>query len=332
VLTRTYDGGVRAAQVTRLDGPDAVEVVDLPEPDGDGVVIEVAAAGVCFPDVLLTRGQYQVTPDLPFVPGSEVAGQVRSAPASSGYAAGDRVAAFPFLGGFAEVVAADPAMVFPLPDSVGYEQGAALPMNYLTCHFALRERGRLQPGETVLVHGAAGGIGTAAVQLATAWGARVIAVVSSDDKARVARDAGAHEVVPVEGFRAAVAELTSGRGVDVVVDPVGGDRFTDSLRSLAPGGRLLVIGFTAGAIPEVKVNRLLLGNLSVVGVGWGAWWTGRGGPGPAFLRQQWDDLVPLLESGAIDPVIGEVRDLDDVVAALTAVDERRATGKTLLTP
>ena len=309
-----------------------MEVVDLPEPDGDGVVIEVAAAGVCFPDVLLTRGQYQVTPDLPFVPGSEVAGQVRSAPASSGYAVGDRVAAFPFLGGFAELVAADPAMVFPLPDAVTFEQGAALPMNYLTCHFALRERGRLQPGETVLVHGAAGGIGTAAVQLAVAWGARVIAVVSSDDKARVARDAGAHDVVPVEGFREAVAELTSGRGVDVVVDPVGGDRFTDSLRSLAPGGRLLVIGFTAGAIPEVKVNRLLLGNLSVVGVGWGAWWTGRGGPGPAFLRQQWDDLLPLLESGAIDPVIGEVRDLDDVVAALTAVDERRATGKTLLTP
>ena len=126
--------------------------------------------------------------------------------------------------------------------------------------------------------------------------------------------------------------LTSRRGVDVVVDPVGGDRFTDSLRSLAPGGRLLVIGFTAGSIPEVKVNRLLLGNISVVGVGWGAWWTGRGGPGPGFLRQQWDDLVPLLESGAIDPVIGEVRDLEDVVAALTAVDERRAVGKILLTP
>ena len=138
-----YDGRMRAAQVTRLDGPDAVEVVDLPDPSGDGVVVEVAAAGICFPDVLLTRGQYQITPDLPFVPGSEVAGLVRSAPVSSGYAAGDRVAAFPFLGGFAEVVEADAAMVFPLPDSVTFEQGAALPMNYLTCHFALRERGRL---------------------------------------------------------------------------------------------------------------------------------------------------------------------------------------------
>ncbi len=295
-------------------------------------MIEVAAAGVCFPDVLLTRGMYQVTPELPFVPGSEVAGAVRTAPASSGLGVGDRVAAFPFVGGFAELVHVDPAVVFPLPDTVTFEQGAALPMNYLTCQFALRERGRLTDGETVLVHGAAGGIGTAAVQLAAAWGARVIAVVSSDEKAQVARDAGAHEVVMADGFRVAVADLTAGRGVDVVVDPVGGDRFTDSLRSMAPGGRLLVIGFTAGEIPQVKVNRLLFGNLSVVGVGWGAWWTGQEGPGPGYLRQQWDELVPLLESGAINPVIGEVHELDDVVAALTAVEERRATGKVLLTP
>ena len=325
---------MRAAQVTRLDGPSSVEVVDLPEPEGDAtqVVIDVAAAGICFPDVLLTRGRYQVTPDLPFVPGSEVAGRVRSAPAGSGFEEGDRVAAFPFLGGFAEVVAAPPTHVFPLPERVTFEQGAALPMNYLTCHFALRERGHLREGETVLVHGAAGGIGTAALQLARAWGARTIAVVSTDDKAEVARGAGADDVVLADGFRAAVADLTGGRGADVVVDPVGGDRFTDSLRALAPGGRLLVIGFTAGSIPEVKVNRLLLNNLSVVGVGWGAWWTHPAGPGARFLRQQWDDLVPLLESGAIDPVIGEVRDLAEAADALAAVDERRALGKVLLTP
>ena len=285
-----------------------------------------------FPDVLLTRGLYQVTPELPFVPGSEVAGRVRSAPSGSGCEVGDRVAAFPFLGGFAEVVEADPAMVFPLPDSVTYEQGAALPMNYLTCHFALRERAGLAVGETVLVHGAAGGIGTAAVQLAAAWDARVIAVVSSQDKVEVARTAGAQEVVLAEGFREAVRGLTSGRGVDVVVDPVGGERFPDSLRSLAPGGRHLVLGFTAGSIPEVKVNRLLLHNISVVGVGWGAWWTGPGEPGPTYVRRQWDDLVPLLVSGRVDPVIGEVRALDDVAAALSALEERRATGKVLLTP
>lgn len=321
---------MRAAQVTRLDGPDAVEVVDVPSPDvPEGqVLIDVAAAGVAFPDVLLTRGEYQMKPPPPFIPGAEVAGVVRVAPAGSGLSVGDRVAAFPFLGGFAEQVACDPSLVFPLPDNVSFEQGAALPMNYLTCHFALRLRGRLAEGEKVLVHGAAGGIGTAAIQLAKAWGATVYAVVSDDAKADVARGAGADEVVLAEGFKDAVAELTSGKGVDVVVDPVGGDRFTDSIRSLAPLGRLLVIGFTAGAIPEVKVNRLLLNNIDVVGVGWGAYWMGR----PGFVRAQWDDLVPLLETGQLDPVIGEVRALDEVGAALRDIDERRATGKIILKP
>lgn len=328
---------MRAAQVTRLDGPSAVEVVDIPDPQDAGVpatrvVIDVAAAGVCFPDVLLTRGEYQLRPDPPFVLGSEVAGVVRSAPPGSGFGAGDRVAAFCVLGGFAGAVAVDPAMVFPLPEATTWSSGAALPMNYLTCHFALRERGRIRAGDAVLVHGAAGGVGTAAVQLAKAWGARVVAVVSTDAKADVARAAGADDVVTADGFKDAVADLTSGRGVDLVVDPVGGDRLTDSLRSLAPGGRHLVIGFTAGSIPEVKVNRLLLGNLSVVGVGWGAWWTHPAGPGTGYLRRQWDELVPFLESGAIDPVVGEVRALDEVADALTAVDERRAVGKVLITP
>lgn len=321
---------MRAAQVTRLDGPDAVEVVDVPSPDvPDGqVLIDVAAAGMSFPDVLLTRGEYQMKPPPPFIPGAEVAGVVRVAPAGSGLEVGDRVAAFPFLGGFAEQVVCDPSLVFPLPDGVTFEQGAALPMNYLTCHFALKARGRLAEGEKVLVHGAAGGIGTAAIQLAKAWGATVYAVVSDDAKADVARQAGADEVVLAEGFKGAVSELTSGHGVDVVVDPVGGDRFTDSIRSLAPLGRLLVIGFTAGSIPEVKVNRLLLNNIDVVGVGWGAFWMNR----PGFVRKQWDDLLPLLEAGQLDPVIGEVRALDEVGAALRTIDERRATGKILLTP
>jgi NADPH2:quinone reductase len=219
-------------------------------------------------------------------------------------------------------------MVVPLPDGVTFDQGAALPMNYLTCHFALRTRGRLAEGEKVLVHGAAGGVGTAAIQLAKAWGATVYAVVSDDEKEAVARGAGADEVVRADGFKDAVADLTSGHGVDVVVDPVGGDRFTDSLRSLAPLGRLLVIGFTAGSIPEVKVNRLLLNNIDVVGVGWGSFWSGR----PGFVREQWDDLVPLLEAGRLDPVIGSVRSLDEVGVALSDMEERRATGKVLLTP
>jgi NADPH2:quinone reductase len=321
---------MRAARVTRLDGPDAVEVVDVPEPDvpTGRVLVEVVAAGVSYPDVLLTRGQYQMRPDPPFTPGAEVAGVVRDAPAGGALAPGDRVAAFSVLGGFAELAVVEPALTFPLPDGVTFEVGAALPMNFLTCHFALVTRGRLAEGETVLVHGAAGGIGTAAVQLATALGARVLAVVSTEGKGDVARAAGADEVLPVEGFREAAMDLTHGRGVDVVVDPVGGERVTDSLRSLAPLGRLLVVGFTGGSIPEVKVNRLLLNNLDVVGVGWGAYWM----PRPEFVRRQWDALVPLLEAGRLDPVIGTVRELDEVATALTEIDERRATGKVLLTP
>lgn len=319
---------MRAAQISTLDGPRAIQVVDVPEPEaGDKVLIEVHAAGVTYPEVLQSRGEYQMKPQLPFVPGSEVAGVVRSAPEGSGIAAGQRVAAFPSLGGFAEVVAAPPAMVFALPDRTSFEQGAALPMNYLTMHFALRRRGKLLEGESVLVHGAAGGLGTAAVQLAKAYGARVLAVVSSDAKGEVARAAGADEIVPSEGFRDAVKELTGGRGVDVVVDPVGGDRFTDSLRSLGREGRILVLGFTGGEIPTVKVNRLLLNNVSVVGVGWGAFWAGSA---PGFPKEQWQELYPLLESGKLDPVLGSVHPLADVVEAVTELDERRAAGKVLL--
>ncbi|MFA9447099.1 NADPH:quinone oxidoreductase family protein [Egicoccus sp. AB-alg6-2] len=319
---------MRAVHVTRLEGPDAVEVVEVDEPaavDGQ-VVIDVHAAGVTFPDVLLTRGEYQIKPDPPFAPGSEVAGVVREAPSDGPLRPGDRVAAFPGFGGFAETVVVDPRLVFPLPDDVGFAAGAGLPMNYLTVHFALIRRGRLQPNECVLVHGAAGGVGTAAIQLANAYGARVIAVVSSDAKAEVARQAGAEEVVSADGFRDRVKEMTDGRGVDLIVDPVGGDRFTDSLRCLAPEGRLLVIGFTGGEIPTVKVNRLLLGNTSVVGVAWGA----------HFLRDlsypqiQWADLLPLIRRGALRPILGGSYPLERAVEALRELDERRATGKVVL--
>lgn len=320
---------MRAARVTRLDGPAAIEVSDVPEPTGDGnVLIDVAAAGVTFPDTLLTRGQYQIRPEPPFILGCEVSGVVRAAPPGSGFAAGDRVAAFPGFGGFAETVAAPPSAVFPLPAAVSFEAGAALPMNYLTVHFGLVRRGGLHPGETVLVHGAAGGIGTAAIQLAKAYGATVIAVTSTVDKAEVARAAGADDAVLAEGFRQAVKERTGGRGVDIVVDPVGGDRFTDSLRALAPEGRLLVIGFTGGEIPTVKVNRLLLNNISVVGVGWGAFWQGQ----PEYLREQWTDLLPLLEAGRLDPPLGPEFPLEEAAAAVAELDERRATGKILIKP
>lgn len=307
---------MKAIQVTSLTGPADVALADIDEPRGQ-VLIDVAYAGVTFPDVLLTRGLYQIRPDLPFVPGSEVSGTVRAD--GSGFRAGDRVAAFPGLGGFAQTVAADPRMVFALPDSISLQAAAALPMNYLTVHFALCRRGHLREGQTVLVHGAAGGVGTAAIQLAKALGAHVIAVVSEPSKAATATAAGADEVVLAEGFRQAV-----GQRVDIVVDPVGGDRFTDSLRCLRPEGRILVIGFTAGDIPSVKVNRLLLNNISVVGVGWGAYWLAR----PEYLQEQWAQLLPLLDR--LTPVIDSVHDLADAAAALAALDERRVRGKVLL--
>jgi len=320
---------MRAVRVTRLEGPGAVEIAEVEEPGAEGrVLIEAHAAGLTFPDVLLTRGLYQMRPDPPFTPGSQAAGVVRSAPEGSGLAPGDHVTAIPGIGAMAEIVAAEPRSVFKLPDSVDFQTAAAVPMNYFTVHFALKRRGRLRAGETVLVHGAAGGIGTAAIQFAKALGARVIAVVSNEDKAAVAREVGADEAIPAEGFEDEARRLTGGRGVDVVVDPVGGnERFTDSLRSLAPEGRALVIGFTAGEIPTVKVNRLLLNNIEVVGVGWGAFIA----LNPDHLAEQWAEIAPLLESGALRPRIGGVYALDQAAAALAEIDERRATGNIVLT-
>lgn len=316
---------MRAAQIVSHDGPNAIEVGEAPDPVGrDGeVLIETHVAGVTFPDLLMTRGEYQMSPPFPFVPGSEIAGTVRTAPEGSGFSTGDRVVGFPGTGGFAELTPCRAEAVFPLPANFSFAQGAALPMNYLTCEFALARRGRLAAGETVLVHGAAGGIGTAAIQLAKAAGAKVIAVVSTDGKGQVAKNAGADETVLSEGFLPAVKELTGGRGVDVIVDPVGGDRFIDSLRSLAPEGRLLVVGFTGREIPTVKVNRLLLTNTEVVGVGWGAMAFRE----PGFMREQWERMRPLIASGAIDPPLGSAYPLEKTAEALIELDERRATGK-----
>src|SRR5690606_17941903 len=278
--------------------------------------------------VLQTKGLYQYRPELPFILGSEVAGVVREAPEGSSLRPGDRVAAFTSTGAFAEVVAAPADQVLPLPDEVGFAAGACLPMNYLTAHFALLVRGHLREGQKVLVQGAAGGVGTAVIQLAVALGARVIAVTSTQEKAEVAREAGAHETVPADGFKDAVKELAGGEGVDVVVVPVGGDRFIDSLRCLAPEGKLLVVGFTAGEIPTVKVNRLLLNNIDVVGVGWGAFASRR----PGYMHQQWAELEPHLRSGALNPLISTTLPLERAAKALAIIDERRVTGKVVLEP
>ncbi len=318
---------MRAAQVLDTTGPADVVVRDVPEPTPgpDDVLVEVHSVGVSFPDLLLSKGEYQLKPEPPFTLGVDFAGTVVSGP--EGFEPGQRVAGVNAYGGAAELVANPATMTFALPDAVSYDEGAALPMNYLTAQFALAERGDLKAGETVLVHGAAGGVGTASIQVAKGYGARVIAVVSTEEKAAVARSAGADEAVLLDGFRDAVKDLTGGAGVDVVVDVVGGDAFTDSLRLLAPQGRLLVVGFAAGqGIPEVKVNRLLLNNVDVRGVGWGAYAMVR----PGFMQEQWAELLPMLESGVLKPPVGTTYDLDGFAQALLDMEARKTLGKSVV--
>jgi NADPH2:quinone reductase len=325
---------MKAVQITELSGPrSALALTNLPDPEpshamtpGSGVVVEVHAAGVSFPEVLQTRGEYQVKPDLPFVPGSEVGGIVVSSPDNAGLAEGDRVAAFCMLGGFAETAVAPAFLTFPLPDGLDFAQGASLILNYHTAYFALVMRGRYSEGETVLVHGAAGGVGTATVQIAKGLGARVIAVVSTDDKERVAREAGADEVVRSDGPWKDEAKELSGGGVDIVIDPVGGDRFTDSLRSLRENGRCVVVGFTGGSIPEVRVNRLLLNNLDVVGAGWGAYVLSK----PDVVRSIGEAVGRLVERGFVKPIVGARFAIGDAADALELLDSRGATGKVVL--
>jgi NADPH:quinone reductase len=325
---------MRAIQIVDESGPDsALALVEVPEPEpshaltpGSGVVVDVHAAGVSFPELLQSRGQYQVKPPLPFVPGSEVAGVVRSAPEGAQVKPGDRVAAFCGLGGFAETVVAPEFFTFPLSPQLEFGQGAALILNYHTAYFSLVLRGRLQAGETVLVHGAAGGVGTAVLQVAKGLGAKTIALVSSDAKGAVAERAGADETLLLgDGWKDRVLELSQG-GVDMVLDPVGGDRFTDSLRSLRENGRVVVVGFTGGSIPEVRVNRLLLKNTEVVGAGWGAYVMGK----PELNREIGAAVNRLVDDGFVAPIVGERFPFERAAGALRTLDERRATGKIVL--
>ncbi|MEW5811904.1 MAG: NADPH:quinone oxidoreductase family protein [Actinomycetota bacterium] len=262
---------MKALVAQELSGPAGLVYTDTADPEGGAqVVIDVCAAGVCFPDLLLLRGEYQLRLEPPFVPGMEVAGVVRSAPAGSSLAVGQRVSAFTMLGGYAEQVAVDPGSVVSTPPGVDDASAAALLGNYYTMYFALQRRAALRAGETVLVLGSGGGVGTAAVQIAKGLGARVIAMVHRSSAMAFVESLGADVVLPLtDGWLDEVKQHTDGRGVDVVVDPIGGSTFDDAIRALATEGRLLVIGFAAGGIPTVKVNRLLLRNVSVVGVGWG---------------------------------------------------------------
>jgi len=286
------------------------------------VLVEVHAAGIAFPDLLQTRGAYQISTPPPFVTGGEIAGVVLEADAGSGFAPGDRVAGMSIWGAAAERALAIPKFTVKLPDAMDFAAGAALWLNYSTAWFAI-ERAAVQEGEAVLVHGAAGGVGTAALDVLRGRGARSIAVVSSDEKERVAREMGADEVVRSTGpWKDEVRELTGGNGVQVVLDPVGGDRFTDSLRSLDQGGRLVVIGFAGGSIPTVKVNRLLLGNLTVLGIGMDPF--DRRFPGT--VRRIGDEVAAAAAAGQLRPYIGHRLAFEDGAEGLRILDRREALG------
>jgi NADPH2:quinone reductase len=264
---------MKACVVKELSGPSGIVYTDIDDvaEDGENVIMDVRAAGVCFPDLLLSKGEYQLKLPPPFVPGMETAGVVRSAPAGSGFRVGERVSGFGVLGGYAERVAVPVANVVRSPAELDDAEAVSLLVNYNTMYFALARRAAMRPGDTVLVLGAAGGVGTAAIQIAKAMGAsQVIAVVHREGAADYVGSLGADVVLPLtDGWAQRVREHTGDQGVDIVVDPIGGSAFDDAIRVLAIDGKLLVIGFAAGGIPTVKVNRLLLRNVSVIGVAWG---------------------------------------------------------------
>jgi len=264
---------MKALVAQELSGPSGLAYTDVDDPvaNDDVVIVDVGAAGVSFPDLLLLRGEYQLRLDPPFIPGMEAAGVVRWAPYESEFTPGQRVTALTMLNAWAEQVAVSPQNLRHTPDDLDDAEAVALLGNYQTMYFALAKRGALRPGETVLVLGSAGGVGTAAIQIAKALGARVIALVHRVHAVDYVKSLGADVVLPLtEGWLQAVKDHTDGRGVDLVVDPIGGEAFDDAVRALATEGRLLVLGFASGGgIPTVKVNRLLLRNVSVVGVGYG---------------------------------------------------------------
>jgi NADPH2:quinone reductase len=321
---------MKAVLLTELIGPQGLVAAEVDEPSTDGaVLLDVRAAGVNFPDLLVTRGEYQTRQPPPFVPGAEVAGVVISAPGESGWSAGDRVMALSGIGGYAERVAVPPSMVIATPPELDDAEAVALVANHQTAYFSLVTRARLQASDTVVVMGAAGGVGSAAVQVAAALGASVVAVVHREAGQEFVASLGtADAVVPLrDGWADRVRELTGGRGADIVIDPVGGRAFDDAIRVLAPGGRLVVVGFAAGGIPTVKVNRLLLRNVGVLGAGWGEFLRSD----PNILREVADGVAELVRSGLRPPVTARFA-LADARRALELLADGGVFGKVVLVP
>jgi NADPH2:quinone reductase len=306
-----------------------VQEMDIGAPDPDQVLIEVHSASLNFPDALMIAGRYQVKPDLPFIPGVDLAGIVRQVGANVTHVAvGDRVIAFTGTGAFAEMCLAAKEKVVPMPDGMTFDAAAAAGITYPTAIHALQDCARLQPGETVLVLGAAGGVGIASIEVAKAMGARVIATAATDDKLALCRTAGADKVVNYSAaqWRTRVLELTAGKGVDVVCDPVGGEYTMEAFRATGWGGRLLVIGFAAGDIPKIPLNYVLLSERALIGVFWGTW-AARNGEGQ---RRNMATLARWFAEGKINPVIDSRVSLDQIPEAINRLMDRQVKGKVVV--
>ncbi|MEX2556467.1 MAG: NADPH:quinone oxidoreductase family protein [Actinomycetota bacterium] len=323
---------MRAVLCREFGPPSSLVVEDVPSPEpGPGqVVVTVKACGVNFPDTLMIEGRYQFKPPMPFSPGGEVAGVVaRVGEGVTSVRPGDRVIAVTGYGGFAEEVVTDAERLVPLPDGMDFPAGSALLFTYGTAQYALRDRAALKAGETLLVLGAAGGTGLAAVEVGSVIGARVIAVASSEEKLELCRERGAAETInyATEDLRTRIKDLTGGAGVDVAFDPVGGEHAEAAVRGMAWDGRYLVIGFVAG-IPSVPLNLILLKSCSVIGVFWGAFVT----RDPSRNRELLAELFGWHARGKIDPHISSDYPLERAADALNDLLERKALGKIVLVP
>ena len=326
---------MRAIQVRRFGAPEdlAVAEVAVPAPGPGEVLIEVHACGVNFPDLLVARGEYQILAPLPFSPGKEIAGIVRAVGEGvSSLAPGQRVAAQMENGGYVEQVVVRAATVYPLPDGMDFVTGATLGLTYLTAHFALVEHGRFRAGEWVLVTGASGGVGSAAVQLAKALGGRVLAGIGTPSKAEFVRAQGADAVIDLsrtglrEALREEVRTLTGGHGADIVIENVGGEVFEACLRSLAWSGRIVVVGFVGGAFPTIRANYLLIKNISASGLHWSDYRE----RDPAWVRRVQDALYALWREGRLKPAIAAVYPLEQAPVALRRMAQRGIQGKLVL--
>jgi NADPH2:quinone reductase len=320
---------VKAIQVSEGDGHVRLEYVSVPDPEaGDRLIVAVEAAGVAQPDVLQISGLYQAKREMPFIAGTEAVGTVVAAPPQEQRLVGRRVVAIAPDGAWQDYISVPADTVFEVPEGVTATQASLLLVNYVAAHFGLVGRGCARAAETLLVHGAAGGIGSAALQIGGALGLRTIAVTSTAEKSAYARSLGASDVVHSEGWKESVEALVGRAGVDIVFDPVAGDRFEDGLRVLRPGGRLLVIGFLGGQIPEVKINKLLLRNISLVGVAAGAYMQ----YDPALMTRTWDSIVGLIEGDSLRLPEATTYPLFQADLAVASVRDRQAVGKVVLVP